>query len=64
MKKIKWTRATVMAWIEDYSKATIEFNAMEKDEKIQIMEILRDTYPDGHSQLPAINAQIERIRKS
>lgn len=64
MEKIKWTRATVMAWLDNYSKATTEFNQMDQAEKLEVLSIIRATYPDGHGQLPAIDAQIERIRKS
>ena len=62
MKRI-WTRATVLAWLENYSKATSEFDRMEKDEKLEILAIIRSNYPEGHGQLAAIDAQIERIRK-
>jgi hypothetical protein len=62
MEKIKWTRKTAMDWIQDYTKATAHFNRMERDEKLEILEIIRSTYPENHRQLPAIDAQIERIK--
>jgi hypothetical protein len=61
--KRPWTRTAVLAWLSDYSKATAEFNRMEPDEKLEILTIIRGTYPDDHGQLAAIDAQIERTRK-
>jgi hypothetical protein len=64
VEKITWNRASVMAWLADYSKATAEFNRMEPAEKIEVLRIIRATYPEDHRQLAAIDVQIDRIRKS